>query len=103
NADLALALQGGNAQPANADLFSTWRAQLPKITPTPFTVKWDTSKASEFALHIEGLPKEFKAEFFPLPPGDAKPAHPTVSEIAADGSRTITFPIDEGGKPNLPW
>ncbi|MEI9893506.1 MAG: thioredoxin family protein [Chthoniobacter sp.] len=104
NANLALSLPGGSgAQPANAELFTTWRAQLPKNTPTPFTVKWDTSKANEFSLHIEGLPKEFKAEFFPLPPADAKPAHPVVGEIAADGSRTITFPIDEGGKPNLPW
>lgn len=103
SADLALSLNNGSAQPANAELFAKWRAQLPKDTPPPFTVKWDRSKANEFSLRIEGLPKEFKAEFFPLPPQGSKPAHPTTSEVAADSSRTITFPIEEGGQPNLPW
>ncbi len=103
NVDLALPLTAGSAQPANTDLFTKWRAQLPKTTPVPFTVKWDRSKANEFSLHIEGLPKEFKAEFFPLPPEGVKPAHPTTSPIAEDGARTITFPIEEGGQANLPW
>ena len=103
HAELALPLNAGTAQPANADLFTKWRAQLPKTTAPPFTVKWDRSKAGEFSLQIEGLPKEFKAEFFPLPPKGVKPGHPKTSDIAADGSRTITFPIAEGGQPDLPW
>ncbi|EDY21367.1 cytochrome c biogenesis protein transmembrane region [Chthoniobacter flavus Ellin428] len=103
NAHLALSLNAGAPQPANADLFTKWRAQLPKTTPVPFTVKWDRSKADEFSLRIEGLPKEFKAEFFPLPPKGVTPDHPKASEIAADGSRTITFPVKNGGQPNLPW
>lgn len=103
NARLALSLNAGTPQPANADLFTKWRAQLPKTTPPPFAVKWDRSKATEFSLRIEGLPKEFKAEFFPLPTKGVTTGHPTTSEIAADGSRTITFPIAQGGQANLPW
>ena len=68
DAALALSLAGGSPQPANADLFAKWRGQLPKTTPPPFAVKWDRSKDKEFSLRIEGLPKDFKAEFFPLPP-----------------------------------
>jgi len=103
NAHLTLSLNAGTPEPANADLFTKWRAQLPKTTPAPFTVKWDRSKANEFSLRIEGLPKEFKAEFFPLPPKGVQPDHPKTSDVAADGSRTITFPIKAGGQANLPW
>jgi thiol:disulfide interchange protein DsbD len=101
--DVELKLTPGEPAPANAELFTQWRAQLPKTADPPFQIKWDRSKPSEFSLHVSGLPKETKAEFFPLPPKDAKPAHPKVSEIAADGARTITFPIEDGGAPNLPW
>jgi thiol:disulfide interchange protein DsbD len=101
--DVELKLPTGESAPANAELFNTWRAQLPKTTSALFTVQWDRSKANEFSLRIAGLPKEFKAEFFPLPPEGAKPAHPKTSEIAPDGTRTITFPIEDGGAPNLPW
>ena len=101
--DVELKLASGEAAPANAELFTQWRAQLPKSAGMPFQVKWDRSKANEFSLRIEGLPKDFKAEFFPLPPAGAKPGHPKTSEIAADGARTITFPIEEGAAPNLAW
>ncbi len=100
--DVELKLPDANAA-QNAELLNQWRAQLPKTTGAPFTVKWDRSKATEFALRIEGLPKDFKAEFFPLPPEGAKAAHPKVSAIAEDGTRTITFPIEEGGAANLAW
>ena len=103
NADVALSLPVGSATPDNADLFAKWRAQIPKTAGAPFQVKWHREKADEFSIEITGLPKEFSAEFFPLPPNrEAKPGHPKVSEIAADGARTITFPM-EGGAPNLPW
>lgn len=103
NADLALSMNPGAAQPANAELFAKWRAQVPKTSTPPFSVKWDRSKATEFALRVEGLPKEFKAEFFPLPPEGVIPGSPTASDVGDDGSRTITFPIKTGGKPGLPW
>jgi thiol:disulfide interchange protein DsbD len=101
--EVDLKLPAGEAAPANAELFGQWRTQLPKTAGAPFQVQWDRSKVTEFSLRIEGLPKDFKAEFFPLPPEGAKPAHPKTSAIAADGTRTITFPIEEGGAPNLPW
>ena len=99
---LALQLPTDSAQPANADLFAKWRAQLPKTTAPPFTVTWDCSQAKEFSLRLEGLSKDVPAEFFPLPPVGMKPGHPTTSEIADNGTRTIKFPVEDG-KPNLPW
>ena len=103
NASVSISLAVGGAEPAYADLFAKWRAQIPKTTGIQFQVMWHREKADELAIDIVGLPKEFKAEFYPLPPNaDAKPGHPRASEIAADGARTMTFPI-EGGAPNLPW
>jgi thiol:disulfide interchange protein len=101
--DVEVKLPAGDPAPANAELFTRWRAQLPKTAGAPFQVRWDRSKAHEFSLRLSGLPADFKAEFFPLPPKGAKPAHPKTSEVAADGTRTITFPIEEGGAPNLKW
>jgi thiol:disulfide interchange protein DsbD len=55
-------------------------------------------------LQVSGLPQEFKAEFFPMPPSsEVRPDHPKITNPAADGSRTVTVPISEGGSPNLPW
>jgi len=103
DAELALPIEAGAASAANAELFGKWKAQLPREGDAPFPVKWDRSKADAFSLRIEGLGKDYKAEFYPLPPAGAKPDHPKPGEVAADGSRTITFPIAEGGAPNLPW
>jgi thiol:disulfide interchange protein/DsbC/DsbD-like thiol-disulfide interchange protein len=101
-ADVELKLPAGDAAPANADLFTEWRGRLPKTTPPPFQVKWDRSKANELALRVEGVAKEVKVEFFPLPPKEAKTGQPKTGAVAEDGARTITFPV-EGGAPNLPW
>ena len=103
NGNVALSLPVGAAESDNADLFAKWRAQIPKTAGAPFQVKWHREKPDEFAVEIVGLPNEFKAEFYPLPPNSgAKPGHPRVSDIAADGARTITFPV-EAGAPDLPW
>lgn len=101
---LALSLKSGPAQPANADLFAKWQAQVPKAGAPPFKVKWDRSREKEFSLQIDGLPKDTKAEFFPLPSEEVKAGdigHPKTSEVGADGSRTITFSFD-GAKQNIP-
>ncbi|MEZ0258425.1 MAG: protein-disulfide reductase DsbD domain-containing protein [Chthoniobacter sp.] len=101
---LALALKSGPVQPANADLFAKWQAQSPKTDAPPFKVKWDRSKEKEFSLQIDGLAKDAKSEFFPLPPDEVKAGdigHPKLGEVAADGSRTITFSFD-GAKQNIP-
>lgn len=93
---------GDGGEPANADLFAKVSAQLPKPGPTPFSVKWET-KADAVILHLAGLARETKAEFLPLPPKGVVPGHPKTSEIAADGSRTITLPVGEGGSPTIAW
>jgi thiol:disulfide interchange protein/DsbC/DsbD-like thiol-disulfide interchange protein len=94
---------GGDAAPANAELFAKWRAQLPKSSAPPFQARWDVAKPDQFSLRIEGAPVGATLEFFPLPPEGATPGHPVIGEAAADGSRTITVPISNGGAPNLAW
>ncbi len=93
---------GDGGEPANADLFAKVSTQLPKPGPPPFAVKWEV-KADAVILHLSGLARETKAEFLPLPPKGIIPGQPKVSEIAADGSRSITLPIGEGGSPTLAW
>ena len=90
------------ARPANVELFAQWRAQLPKVSGAPFEVTWDIKKDA-VTVRLTGLPKEFRADLFPIPPTpDVKPGHPKTSEPAADGTRTITFPV-EGDEPGLAW
>ena len=101
--DVALNLATGDGgEPANAELFAKASAQLPRPGPPPFSVKWET-KADSVTLHLAGLARETKAEFLPLPAKGITPGHPKVSDIAADGSRSITLPITEGGSPTLVW
>jgi thiol:disulfide interchange protein/DsbC/DsbD-like thiol-disulfide interchange protein len=94
---------GGDAAPANADLFAKWRARLPKESAPPFRAHWDLGKPDQFSLRIDGAPAGAMLEFFPLPPEGATPGHPSIGEPAADGSRAITVPISSGGAPNLAW
>jgi len=100
--DAELALAVGEPSPANLELFTKWRAQLPKAGDPPFAVTWNRT-ATAMTLQVTGVPEETKVEFFPLPPtSDVTPGHPTVGPIAEDGARTITLPI-EGGTPDLAW
>ncbi len=101
--EVSMSLRAGKAEPNKPDLFAKWRAQLPKHGGMPFTAKWEQS-ASDVKIHLSGLPKEFSAEFFPLPPNkEVKPGHPVVSAIAEDGARTISVPLTEGGSADLAW
>jgi thiol:disulfide interchange protein len=103
DAQLTLTLAtGDDGQAANAELFKTAREQLPEAGAPPFSIKWETN-AEAVVLHLTGLAKALKAEFFPQPPKGVSPGHPTVSEIAADGARTITLPITEGGSATAAW
>ncbi len=99
SAELTLAT-GAGGEPANADLFAKTSAQLPRDAAPPFSVKWDTT-ATEVTARLSGLAATTKAEFFPLPPQGLTPGHPKTGDIAADGSRTITLPIAEGGTASL--
>ena len=100
--DVELKLASGQPQPANGELFAKWRALLPHTTAPPFAVKWDRTQPNEFSVHLEGVAKEVKAEFLPLPPTGGKPGHPKTGAIADDGARTIIVPI-ETGAASLPW
>lgn len=100
--EVALTLPSGAPAPANAELFSKWRAQLPKTSDAPFAAKWELG-ANEVKLQVTGLPRETKAEFFPLPPSsDVQPGHPKAGEPAADGARTFSVPF-EGDTGGAPW
>jgi thiol:disulfide interchange protein DsbD len=97
HADVALALPAGTAAPANQELFTKTRAQLPKEEPPPFRAEW-TVKPDVFTVKLSGLPQGAKIEFFPIPPDmDAKPKRP---QIAGD---TITVPIESGGAADTAW
>jgi thiol:disulfide interchange protein/DsbC/DsbD-like thiol-disulfide interchange protein len=93
---------GGDAAPANAELFAQWNARLPKVG-APFKVSWDRSKPDFFSLQVAGAPADRKLEFYPLPPEGVIPGHAKVNDPSADGARSITVPIKDGGAANLPW
>lgn len=100
---LGLPLEASEVRVPDAPLFAKWKALVPREGPPPFRVLWDRSKADSFALRVEGLGPKDKVEFFPLPPPDVQPDHPTTGPPAANGAQTITFPVSKGGAPNLPW
>lgn len=102
-AELTSPLTVGEPAPINAAMFSRWRADSPRKTAPPFTVKWDRRSPTKVALLVEGLPKEFKVEFFPLPPEGVTPGEPLEGGRMADGTRVITIPFTKGGAPNLAW
>ncbi|MGB8167882.1 MAG: protein-disulfide reductase DsbD domain-containing protein [Chthoniobacteraceae bacterium] len=93
---------GDGGEAANVEVFAKVSSQLPKTAAPPFAVKWET-KADAVTVHLAGLARETKAEFLPLPPTGVIPGHPKTSEIAADGSRSITLPIGEDGSPTIAW
>jgi thiol:disulfide interchange protein DsbD len=88
---------GTTAPPANAELFATARAQLPKNEPTPFKAAWDV-QPDVFTVKVSGLPKEARVEFFPLPPNPN--VRPKRAEISGD---TIKVPIESGGAVDTAW
>ena len=100
---LGLPLEASEVRVPDAALFAKWQALVPRESPAPFRVLWDRSKADSFALRVEGLGAQDQVEFFPLPPPEVQPDHPTTGPVAASGARTISFPVSKGGAPNLPW
>ncbi len=100
---LELPLQASEVRVPDGALLAKWQALVPRETGPPFRVLWDRARADSFALRVEGLSRGDKVEFFPLPPPDVQPDHPTIGPAAANGAQTITFPISKGGAPNLPW
>ena len=78
------------------------RALLPKTEAAPFRIDWDR-KTDALTIKISGLPRDVDAEFFPIPPQGVKLDHPKPGPVAEDGTRSITFPVSEGGSPDLVW
>jgi DsbC/DsbD-like thiol-disulfide interchange protein/thiol-disulfide isomerase/thioredoxin len=92
-----LKLPVGAGQPANADLFRQWLAQLPQTGEPPTKAVTFSFVDKKLTVRISGLPKDTEAEFFPILPRrytgtlDAKAV---TSETAADGTRVVTYPFE---------
>jgi len=64
------------SQPANGDLFTDTRAELPMKGVPPFTASW-SRQGQALVLHLGGLEPQATFDFFPLP-GDVQIGHPQV-------------------------
>lgn len=63
---------GASSQPANAELFTTARASLPRAQPTPFQLRWEPAD-TEMLLKVTGLPLGAKLDFYPITPAILHP------------------------------
>ena len=107
DAALGAKLNPGAAQPANAELFAKWIAQLPRDDAPPTKdVKYE-AKDKTLVVRVGGLAKDATAEFFPQPPEEFgstfEIAKKVTSETAGDGARVFTFPFEEKVPANLAW
>ncbi len=103
-----------SATPANEELFTTFRAQLPSTEPPPFGVAWKAGPAQS-TLNLTGLADVTAVDLFPLPaegqqvghPGSGAPspgATPAVASaagtvmpgipVSANGAASITIPAE---------
>ena len=55
------------AEPANAPLFSQFRAQLPQTGPPPVQLHWEPGD-TETLLQVKKLPPETRLDYFPIDP-----------------------------------
>ena len=99
NAKLKLDLPISNqAQPANQELFSRFRKQLPQPWPGNTTATW-SRYATGFRLVLESpeLTKFPAADFYPIPPATVVVGHPAV-EKREDGKITFQIPFESAEK-----
>lgn len=90
NANLDLALPvAATAQPANAEIFDSFRQQLPRSEPAPYGLKW-SSEGKTISLTVDGVAGAKSVELFPLPAEGQEVGHPK-STPAADGAVLITI------------
>ena len=69
-----------SASPANTELFSTFRAQLPQTGPLPFSLGWEPGD-TETRIKVQGLAAGVKLEFFPIVPSATHPEQPSPDLI----------------------
>jgi thiol:disulfide interchange protein len=93
---------GDTGAPANQELFTNFRAQLPRALPEAANaaVKW-TREAKAFRLTIadKSLAQKSSLDFFPLPQTATVIGHPQRTQTN-DGSIAFTIPI-EAADPGL--
>ncbi len=91
SAELELTLPvAAEGAPANAELFSTYRAQLPSAEPPPYGLAWK-SGSSETTLSLTGLAGVTSVDVYPLPAEGQQIGHPRAGPVT-DGSATIAIP-----------
>jgi len=84
--DLTLPV-GGDAQPANAELFAKFRTQLPSSAPPPYQLDWKRT-GEVLQLTVSGLGDAKAIDVFPLPADGQIVEHPKPSPVAG-GSATV--------------
>lgn len=91
SADLTLTLPiapaDSAAQPANDELFSKFRAQLPQRGSPPFTLRWEPHD-TEVHLKMKDLAPGAKADFYPFDPLFGR------ADVVAPGILRIPLPKD---------
>ena len=107
DAALALKVNAGTAQPANAEFFAKWLAQLPREDAPPTKDVSYAAKEKTLVVSVRGIAKDATVEFFPQPPEEFgstfEIGKKVTSETAADGARVFTFPFDDKVPANLAW
>ncbi len=87
---------GENAAPANGELFTKFRGQLPRALPNEAgaALHWNrTATAFQLTLADKSLAQKPSLDFFPLPETATVIGHPK-KETASDGSVVFTIPIE---------
>ncbi len=100
-ADLTLELtEGGDAHPANAELFDRYRQLLPKDLPAsnPLTLTW-TRTGADLHLKVRGenFAKHRSVDFYPTPDDKVVVGHPSVESRNAE-EVNFQIPLESGDK-----
>jgi thiol:disulfide interchange protein/DsbC/DsbD-like thiol-disulfide interchange protein len=90
---------GTQTTPANAELFSKYRSQLPRLLPNASGALQWTRRGDDLQLTVadKTLAQNSTLDFFPLPEGTTVVGHPR-REAAGDGSVIFTVALDPASK-----
>lgn len=98
--DLALEVPiGAAAAPANDEIFTVFRRQLPRSRPNDATIEWSKAGADRL-LKVEGkdLANRGGVDFYPAPPENVVVGHPTVENTDEANKAIVRIPIESGGE-----